>query len=117
MRRPSIDFISARHRTDRSCGHRSAQLSPHTSEGFDEIDGSEFGRFNSLIVDSSSLFVRFISLFGRVGNYIRVFCNINDLPAWDGSPNDPESRFSLYLPVHQGTRSASIYSAASPFSR
>ena len=71
-----------------------------------------FGRFNSLIIDFISLFVRFNSLFGRVGIYTKIYRNINDLRAQILSINGPDSRFSRYIPVDQGTRSAAPYSGA-----
>jgi hypothetical protein len=71
-----------------------------------------FGRFNSLIIDFISLFVGFISLFGRVRIYTRISHNINDLRAQIRSISGPYSRFSQYIPVDQGTRSAAPYSGA-----
>ena len=69
------------------------------------------GRFDSLIVDFVSLFVGFISLFGRVGNCSRASRDINDLRVKDRSLDGPESGFSQYLPVDQGTGSRPTYSA------
>ena len=64
---------------------------------------SVFGRFNFLIIDFISLFVGVISLFGRVGIYTRISRNINDLRAQILFINGPDSRFSQYIPVDQGT--------------
>ena len=73
---------------------------------------SVLGRFNSLIIDFISLLVGFISLFDRVGIYTKIYRNINDLRAQILSINGPDSRFSRYIPVDQGTRSAAPYSGA-----
>ena len=69
---------------------------------------SVFGRFNSLIVDFILLFVRFISLFGRVGNYTRMSRNINTLPAWAGSQDHLESGFRSILPSTRETVPAGL---------
>jgi hypothetical protein len=73
------------------------------------------GRFNSLIVDIISLFVRFISLFGRVGNLHSGVSQYQSLAGQVRSLDGPESGFSQYISVDQGTRSRPTYSATKPF--
>ena len=58
----------------------------------------------SLFGGSGSLFDRFNSLFGRLGNLLYDAAEINDLPAAVRSRKAPGSGFSRFIPVHQGTQ-------------
>jgi hypothetical protein len=53
---------------------------------------------------SGSLFDRFNSLFGRLGNLLYDAAEINGLAVPVCSRKAPGSGFSQYLPVHQGTQ-------------
>jgi hypothetical protein len=68
---------------------------------------SVFCRIKSLIVDFICLLAGFISLFGRLGNSLRMLRDSNGLPARFGSPDSLEPRFSQYLPVTGKIRSLS----------
>jgi hypothetical protein len=90
------EIAAGRH--DRTPFGESTQVGCRNTPDLTCLALSVFGRFNSLIVDFILLFVRFISLFGRVGNYTRMSRNINTLPAWAGSQDHLESGFRSILP-------------------
>jgi hypothetical protein len=69
---------------------------------------SVFCRFNSPIVDFISLLAGFISLFGHLGNFLRMLRDNNNLPARFGPRDSLEPRFSQYLPVDHGTMEAAM---------
>jgi hypothetical protein len=65
---------------------------------------SVFGRFISQIVDFIFLFVRFISLFGRVGNLHSDVSQYQCLAGMGRVARPPGIGFSQYFTVDQGTR-------------
>jgi hypothetical protein len=58
-------------------------------------------QINSQIVDFNSLFAGFISLFGRLGNFLSEIMNISYLPAPAWSLDGLEAASSRYFPVDQ----------------